>query len=82
MSPYPAMVRTSGLAVAALVMGILFLWGLGSVLALVFGYRSRAEIAGSNGQLVGRGMATAGIVLGWLGVFGTTMFFAILAAYL
>jgi hypothetical protein len=35
-------------------------------LALVFGYKARREIAASGGMQTGRGMATAGIVLGWV----------------
>ena len=54
---------SSGKATAALVMGI-----LGLVLALVFGYQSRRDIDGSGGRIGGRGNATAGIVLGWIGI--------------
>ncbi|MCJ7756095.1 MAG: DUF4190 domain-containing protein [Thermoanaerobaculales bacterium] len=60
--------KTSGLAIASLILGILFLYGIGSILALVFGYRARNDIDNSTGSLQGRGMATAGIVLGWIGI--------------
>jgi hypothetical protein len=59
---------TNGFAVASLVLGILWLYWLGSVLALVFGYIARRQIAERQGLQDGRGMATAGIVLGWIGV--------------
>jgi Domain of unknown function (DUF4190) len=59
---------TNGFAVAALVLGILWLYWLGSILALVFGYAARKQIDKSNGEQKGRGLATAGIVLGWIGV--------------
>jgi hypothetical protein len=59
--------ETNGLAVAALVCGIAgFFCGLVWILALVFGYRARAQIDASGGQQGGRGMAVAGIVLGWI----------------
>jgi hypothetical protein len=60
--------RTNGLAIASLVLGIVWLWWIGSVLALVFGYSARAEIRRSRGQQSGEGLAIAGIVLGWVGV--------------
>ena len=71
--------KTNGLAVASLVLGILWLWWLGSVLALIFGYVGKNQIDRSGGQESGRGMAIAGIVLGWIGV-GTLALFIVLAA--
>jgi len=59
---------TNGFAIAALVLGITWLWWLGSVLALVFGYLAKAQIEQSGGTQGGRGIAIAGIVLGWVGV--------------
>jgi hypothetical protein len=56
------------LAIASLVLGILWLYWIGSILALVFGYVARRQIDESRGAQTGRGMATAGIVLGWIGV--------------
>ena len=63
-----AQTGTCGFAIASMVLGILWIWGIGSVLALVFGYISRRRIDESEGSLTGRGMAIAGIVLGWIGV--------------
>ena len=40
--------------------------GVGAILALVFGYKARREIDASGGMQKGRGMAVAGIVLGWV----------------
>jgi hypothetical protein len=56
------------MAVASLVLGILWLYGVGAILALVFGYMARQQIDASGGTQTGRGMATAGVVLGWIGV--------------
>lgn len=72
--------RTSGLAIASLVLGILFMWGIGSILALVFGYRGRTQIDQSGGDLQGRGMATAGVVLGWIGLALAIFLFVSLAS--
>ena len=60
--------KTNGLAIASLVLGVLWMYGLGSILALVFGYSAKGNIDRSNGRETGRGMAVAGIVLGWIGV--------------
>lgn len=60
--------RTNGMAIASMVLGILWLYWLGSVLALVFGYVAKRQIEQSRGAEGGAGMATAGIVLGWIGV--------------
>jgi hypothetical protein len=59
---------TNGLAVAALVAGIFWVWWLGSVLAVVFGHVALNQINKSEGRESGRGMAIAGLVLGYLGV--------------
>ena len=64
--PYPPPQRTNGLAIASMVLGILWLYWIGSILALVFGYIARKQIR-ERGE-AGGGMATAGIVLGWIGV--------------
>jgi hypothetical protein len=57
---------TNGMAIASLVLGIIWIYWLGSVLALVFGYIARKQIR-ERGE-AGSGLATAGIVLGWIGV--------------
>lgn len=57
---------TNGMAIASLVLGILWLYWLGSILALIFGYIARRQIRQRNEA--GDGIALAGIVLGWVGV--------------
>jgi uncharacterized protein DUF4190/HAAS domain-containing protein len=63
--PVPA---TNGLAIASLLFGIFWLGGIGSLAALVLGYRARREIRRSAGGQRGDGLATIGIVLGWIGL--------------
>ena len=70
--------KTNGLAIASMVLGIIWLYWIGSVLALVFGYMAKSQIDRSEGRESGRGMATAGIVLGWIGV-GTLVLVVLLA---
>jgi hypothetical protein len=60
--------HTNGLAIASMVCGIIWVYWLGSILALVFGYVAKSQIDKSHGTQTGRGMAVAGIVLGWVGV--------------
>lgn len=62
--------QTSALAVVSLVGSILGLTAVptvGSVIGLVLGYVARSEISHSD-ALTGEGFATAGIILGWIGV--------------
>jgi hypothetical protein len=68
------------LAIAALVLGILWLYGVGSILALIFGYVAKSQIDASGGTQQGRGMAVAGIVLGWVGVGGLILMILLAAA--
>ena len=64
----PGVKTTNGLAVASLVLGIVWLYWIGSILALIFGYIAKGQIADSQGRQSGRGMAIAGIVLGYVGI--------------
>jgi Na+/proline symporter len=54
------------MAVASMVLGILWIWWVGSILAVVFGHIALHQIRQTNQS--GRGMAIAGLILGYLGV--------------
>lgn len=62
--------ETSGWAVASLVFGILGILGLdicgGFVLTIAFGHIALSQIRNSNGRIGGRGMAIAGLLLGYI----------------
>ncbi|MET0903009.1 MAG: DUF4190 domain-containing protein [Acidimicrobiales bacterium] len=77
-TPYtPGMAQatsTNGLAIASMVLGILWISWVGSILALVFGYVAKGQIERSAGRQSGRGMAIAGIVLGWIGIAFLALF--------
>ena len=62
---------TNGLAIAALVLGILWLCAVGSVLAIVFGFVALSQIKRSGQG--GRGLAIAGIVLGIIGILASVV---------
>ena len=66
----PSPPRTNGMAVASMIVGIVWIWGIGSIVALFLGYSAKAQIDRSGGMETGRGMAIAGIVLGWIGIAG------------
>ena len=76
-SPYLARPSrgTNGMAIASMVLGIVWVWWVGSILALIFGYIGLRQIRDRNES--GRGMAIAGVVLGWIGV-GTLVLFIVL----
>jgi hypothetical protein len=69
---------TNGMAVASLVLGILWIFWIGSILAVIFGYVGKGQIDRSGGAQGGRGLAIAGIVLGWVGV-GTLVLVIVLS---
>ena len=58
---------TSGLAIASMVLGILWIYWVGSILAVVFGHIALSQCK-QDPNLGGKGMAIAGVVLGWIGV--------------
>jgi YVTN family beta-propeller protein len=61
----------SNLAVASLALSILWLGGLGSLIAVVFGIAALAQIRKANDGRRGAGLARAGLVLGVIGVVVT-----------
>ncbi len=68
--PMPAQ-PTEDKAVISLVLGILSLVSLSIIAgipAIILGNQSRKNIRASAGRLGGEGMATAGIVMGWVSV--------------
>ena len=64
----PPSAPTNGFAIASLVLGILWLSFFGSVLAVAFGHVALRQIARSKTPQKGRGIAIAGLALGYLGV--------------
>jgi len=61
--------RGSGKATAALVLGVLGLVTCGpfaAIPAVIVGRSAQREIDASRGTLSGRGLASAGVVLGWV----------------
>lgn len=57
--------RVNGLAIASVVAGVLWMWWLGSVAAVVMGHAALRQIERSGGTQTGRGAAVAGLVLGY-----------------
>jgi hypothetical protein len=62
---------TDGLAIASMVLGIVWVLWIGSILAVIFGHTSLRRIK-REGK-AGRGMAIAGLVLGYIGVGTLTL---------
>jgi peptidylprolyl isomerase len=69
-APIPS-TGTNGLAIASLVVSIVgfgCVGGIGSIVALVLGYVALSQIRRSRGMQQGRGLALAGVILGWIGL--------------
>jgi hypothetical protein len=66
---YQGVPKNNGLAIAAMVCSFFFwIYGLGAVLGIVFGFIARSQIKRSNGTQRGDGMALAGIIIGFAGI--------------
>ena len=79
---YPATPRTSGLAIASLVLGLIpVVPFIGSILAIVFGIIALRQIDESRGTQRGRGMAIWGIVLGLLAIVTTGVVIIVLITH-
>jgi hypothetical protein len=76
----PAAPSTNGLAIASFVFSLLWLAGLGSLLAIIFAASARRKIKRSRGRETGDGLAIAGLVIGILGLLGSLVFYATVAA--
>lgn len=70
MSNYSPVTKTSTTAIISLIAGILgFLQVLpfiGPLAAIITGHMAKKEIRNSNGMITGNGMATAGLILGYI----------------
>jgi hypothetical protein len=66
----PTSAPTNGLAVASLVSSIagFVVCGIGFIVGVVLGYIAKNQIDQSGGTQQGRGMAVAGIIIGWVGI--------------
>lgn len=72
--------RTNGLAIASLVLGALWLYWVGSILAVILGHIALSQIKRSRGTQSGQGLALAGVVVGWIGVGMLVVFWIVVAA--
>lgn len=75
-APYGAAPRTNSNAVISLVLGIagLLLCGIFTgIPAVIVGGKAKKDIAASGGAEGGGGMATAGVVLGWIATAWTVL---------
>lgn len=70
--------RTNRLAIASLVLGALWVFWLGSVLAIAFGQVARGQIRDRHQK--GDALALTGIFLGWVGIMFLFLFLFSLAA--
>jgi hypothetical protein len=71
--PYTPVARTSTLAIISLIGGITgwtVLPFLGAIVAVITGHMAQSEIKKSGGMITGKGMATAGLILGYLAIAG------------
>ena len=63
-----------------MVLGIVWVFGIGSILAVIFGFVARKQIKDSGGRQSGSGMALAGIILGSVGVASLILWIVLVIA--
>ncbi|MGE4426698.1 MAG: DUF4190 domain-containing protein [Solirubrobacteraceae bacterium] len=68
----------NGRATLSLLLALLWLFGIGSVAAMVLGRRAMREIDAAQGRQTGWGVAVAGWLLGLLGLVGTIVLIALM----
>src|SRR5262249_50359761 len=69
--PYRVEPPTDGKALASMIFGIvgmLCFWGVLGIPAVILGHLAKSSISKSMGRLKGEGMATAGLVMGYLNI--------------
>ena len=57
----------NGLAIASMVLGIVWIYWIGSLLAVIFGHIALSQMK-KNPSMKGKGFAVAGVALGWTGL--------------
>jgi general secretion pathway protein G len=80
--PYSATSRTSGLAIASLVLGILSFgfWIVTGLPAVICGHLSLSKIKKASGTMGGRELAIAGLITGYIGLAVGTLIIGVLLA--
>jgi hypothetical protein len=68
--------RVNALAIASVVVGVLWMWWVGSVAAVVMGHVALRQISQSGGAQTGRAAALTGLAFGYFGL--TTLLAVIL----
>lgn len=69
---------TNGMAIASLVVGIVWMCGIGSLLAVIFSRKAKKQISETGEQ--GDGLATAGFVLGVIGLASVVLWLVFIVA--
>lgn len=69
----PVTRTTNAKAVASLALSILWVMGLTSIAAIILGVLAKRELRDHGDQQTGDGLATAGIVIGAIGVLGAIL---------
>jgi hypothetical protein len=70
--------RANGAAIASFILSILWIFGIGSLLAIILGVTGRRAIRNSRNMQTGGGLALAGIIIGSLGVAGAFLIISLL----
>lgn len=78
--PAPPPPRQNQLALASLVLGVAWIFFVGSILAVIFGHMALEQIRESEGREIGRGNAMIGLIVGYAGIAVGLLLLLILVA--
>jgi len=67
-APYTGPTETSGKAIGSLICGLVFFFFPTAIAAIILGHLSLGDIRRSGERLTGSGLATTGLVLGYVGI--------------
>ena len=68
--------KTNGMAIASLALSLVWVYGITSILGVIFGHVARRQIKRGGDEQGGTGLALAGLIIGYLGLAATGAFIA------
>jgi hypothetical protein len=83
-APFGATPKTNTMAIVSLILGIVWIFGIASIVAVILGMKAKKEIreAPPTAPQTGGGMATAGVILGWIGSAGALLYVVVVVIFI
>lgn len=72
--------KTNGMAIASLALSLVWVYGVTSILGIIFGHVARRQIKRGGAEQSGAGLALAGLIIGYLGLAGAVVLISLAIA--